>query len=816
MPTSRQTFTTKYTISLQENYETMEKKKKVGNYLLGHVIGEGAFSKVRQGLHIIAREKVAVKIVPKKALLLRDYLKKNIRREVIMLQRLEHQNIIRLYEIMETSNSYYLVMELAGGGEFIKYLAGKKILEELECRKFMREIASALDHMHISNIVHRDLRLENLLLDDSMNIKLVDFGLSNVFYGDCSLQTQCGSPAYAAPEIFCNRKYGPAVDVWSLGVCMFAMLTGELPFVPTPSNNFTQLHSNISKGCTIPEGISEECADLLRRMLLPDDKQRIKVDDILVHPWMRHGYEEPIITRQPPTGKLFPPIPKGCILNYMTKVFHFMENDVFYSVIERKVNSVAAAYHLLQKRFDKGLHMIGFSLDMNGASLAPDHRGDEDARASAGSKRTEVSLSNSSGHMPVNDLNMGQIAGLKYKKYLDMIKDSKERKQSGAMKSSPKDVIIARQRTRTTLNKPKKLGPYQTTADKPEFILTYDENDGFKYNTSKYEWDPAVLVSKDEKPKEEDRSYINKKGDSTKVGDNTAVYDNTDFSMADTGEKHESSGNISKEPQNYMAGAKMKHNPDIAPKISKHSINHQVSQYPVQFQSQPQPNISKLSASHHQTIPSVPTKSQHSPRSPLKPKTSQLFRSENYTWDPLTKQRTLAIDDQYTVDAWHTFNKQKARLARGATFSLARSKTLTYSSPISCPKELTPREAKAFYEEIQQAQVVGTGRRLTERVKISPRDDTFASWHRNLRTASGNRQFPELVSAGTSRPQTQCGSIREVDVRTILSLPGVNDSQDRFMPSPPPPPPPSPPPRQTMVDGVMPIIKVEITASARI
>ncbi|KAL3884240.1 hypothetical protein ACJMK2_030458 [Sinanodonta woodiana] len=746
----------------KENYETLEKKKKVGNYLLGHVIGEGAFSKVRQGLHIIAREKVAVKIVSKKALLLRDYLKKNIRREVIMLQRLDHPNIIRLYEIMETSNSYYLVMELAGGGEFIKYLAG-----------------------------------------------------NNVFYGDSSLQTQCGSPAYAAPEIFCNRKYGPAVDVWSLGVCMFAMLTGELPFVPTPSSNFTQLHSIILKGCTMPVGISDECADLLRRMLLPDDKQRIKVDDILVHPWMRHGYEEPIITRQPPTGKLFPPIPKGCILNYMTKVFHFMENDVFYSVIERKVNAVAAAYHLLQKRFDKGLHMIGFSLDMYGTSLAPNHRGDEGARASAGSKRTEVSLTNSTGPMPISDLNMGQIAGLKYRNYLDMLKHSNERKQSSAQKNSHRDVIIARQRTRTTLTKQKMQGPNQTTADKPEFILTYDENDGLKYNASKYEWDPAVIVSRDKKLKVEDRQYVNKKGDNTKVGNNTAVNDNNDLSMTETGENHESTSNISNELHNYTVAAKMKHTPDIAPKISKHSINHQVSQYPAQLQPKPEHNVSKFSASHHQPIPSVPIKSQHSPRSPFKPQTSQLIRSENYTSDRFSKQRTLAVDDQYNADAWNTFHKQKARLARGATFSLARSKTVTYSNPISCPKELTPREAKAFYEEIQQAQLVGTGRRLIERVKMSPRDDAFDSWHRNLRTASGNRQFPDLVSAGTSRPQTQYGSVREADIQTIIQLPGVSGSQDRITPSPPPPPPPSPPPRQTMVDGVMPIIKVEITASAR-
>ncbi|CAC5396841.1 CBL-interacting protein kinase 23,CBL-interacting serine/threonine-protein kinase 24,CBL-interacting protein kinase 31,Probable serine/threonine-protein kinase DDB_G0277165,SNF1-related protein kinase catalytic subunit alpha KIN12,Probable serine/threonine-protein kinase MARK-C,CBL-interacting serine/threonine-protein kinase 26,Serine/threonine-protein kinase BRSK2,Hormonally up-regulated neu tumor-associated kinase homolog B,Sucrose non-fermenting protein kinase 1,Hormonally up-regulated neu tumor-associa len=156
-----------------ENFVPTDKKKKVGSYILGRTIGEGSFAKVRQGFHIIAKEKVAVKVVPKKALLAKESVRRNVRREAIVLQKIQHPNIVRMYEVMETENGYYLVLESVEGGEFIKYLCIKKFLPEFECRKFARQLVSAVDHLHRSNIVHRDLKLENFLLDKDLNLKII-------------------------------------------------------------------------------------------------------------------------------------------------------------------------------------------------------------------------------------------------------------------------------------------------------------------------------------------------------------------------------------------------------------------------------------------------------------------------------------------------------------------------------------------------------------------------------------------------------------------------------------------------------------------
>ncbi|PVD28237.1 hypothetical protein C0Q70_10824 [Pomacea canaliculata] len=142
---------------------------------------------------------------------------------------------------METPNSYYLVLELAEKGHLQAYITDRKCLEEEEARRFMRQIVSAVDHLHQSGIVHRDLKLENFLLNSALDIKIVDFGLSSLCQRQNSLNTQCGSPAYAAPEIFSNRRYGASVDMWSLGVCLYAMVIGRLPFLSEHQDNLAQL-----------------------------------------------------------------------------------------------------------------------------------------------------------------------------------------------------------------------------------------------------------------------------------------------------------------------------------------------------------------------------------------------------------------------------------------------------------------------------------------------------------------------------------------------------------------------------------------------
>ncbi|KAH0622120.1 hypothetical protein JD844_024138 [Phrynosoma platyrhinos] len=235
----------------QEPRKNFPHTKQVGNYLVGKMINKGSFAKVMEGLHIPTEEKVAIKVIDKKKAKQDSYVLKNMKREPRIHQMIKHPNIVQLYETLETENSYYMVMELCLGGDLMDRICEKKKLEEREVKKYMRQIITAVEHLHRHGIVHRDLKIENFLLDENNSIKIVDFGLSNImkFEGLSQelLNTQCGSPAYAAPELLAHKKYGPKVDVWSIGVSMFAMLTGTLPFTVEPFN-IKQLHLKMVNG----------------------------------------------------------------------------------------------------------------------------------------------------------------------------------------------------------------------------------------------------------------------------------------------------------------------------------------------------------------------------------------------------------------------------------------------------------------------------------------------------------------------------------------------------------------------------------------
>ncbi|XP_033121071.1 serine/threonine-protein kinase par-1-like [Anneissia japonica] len=327
-------------------------RKRVGGYVLGDTIGEGSFAKVRVGTHIMTHEKVAIKIIDKKLIAKRDYVRKNLRREAAMLQKLNHVNIAQLYEVLETQNNYYLVMELAEGGEFMRYLCDRRKLSERETRKYMRQLVSAVEYMHKAELVHRDIKIENFLLDEDNNLKVIDFGLSNVLGSDGFLRTQCGSPAYAAPEIFCSTSYGPAVDVWSIGVNMYAMLTGELPFTVDSPTNMTKLHAKIIKGCNIPEYLTKDCKDLLSRLLKADEAVRIKLGDVMKHTWINRGYSHRLRSCCYPNKLTEDHLNKN-VVSYIAEL-DFTKKEVTENVIENNPTPDHAMYHLLVKRLANG------------------------------------------------------------------------------------------------------------------------------------------------------------------------------------------------------------------------------------------------------------------------------------------------------------------------------------------------------------------------------------------------------------------------------------------------------------------------------
>jgi len=335
-----------FLISTKEIIARFPHNKRVGNYLLGRKLGEGSFAKVKEGLHTLTGQKVAIKVIDKKKAKEDAYVSKNMRREGKLLQMIIHPNIVQLYELMETENSYYLVTELCDGGDLMDYICNRKHLSESCTRKFIRQIISAVDYLHRIGILHRDLKIENLLLDKNHNIKLIDFGLSNHTKNELCI-TQCGSPAYAAPELLAHKKYGTKVDVWSIGVNMYAMLTGNLPFTVEPFN-IKALYNKMMKNDmnSIPEHLSKNGEDLLRRLLNPDPVKRISLKEAMEHSWTNEGYVtvlKPHVYPNKPTDDHVNPT----IVKYMSTHMQFSTNDVIENIKANKASSSLATYYLL-------------------------------------------------------------------------------------------------------------------------------------------------------------------------------------------------------------------------------------------------------------------------------------------------------------------------------------------------------------------------------------------------------------------------------------------------------------------------------------
>uniref|UniRef100_A0A8C7PBE0 non-specific serine/threonine protein kinase n=1 Tax=Oncorhynchus mykiss TaxID=8022 RepID=A0A8C7PBE0_ONCMY len=202
-----------------------------------------------------------------------------------------HNSNVKLFEVIETEKTLYLIMEYASGGEVFDYLVAHGRMKEKEARAKFRQIVSAVQYCHQKRIVHRDLKAENLLLDADMNIKIADFGFSNEFTLGSKLDTFCGSPPYAAPELFQGKKYdGPEVDVWSLGVILYTLVSGSLPF---DGQNLKELRERVLRGkYRIPFYMSTDCENLLKKLLVLNPGKRSSLEQIMRDRWMNVGHEE--------------------------------------------------------------------------------------------------------------------------------------------------------------------------------------------------------------------------------------------------------------------------------------------------------------------------------------------------------------------------------------------------------------------------------------------------------------------------------------------------------------------------------------------
>ncbi|KAG9353107.1 hypothetical protein JZ751_017683 [Albula glossodonta] len=254
-------------------------------------LGKGTYGKVKKAVERSGRM-VAIKSIRKEKIKDEQDLIQ-IRREIEIMSSLNHPHIITIYEVFENKHKIVIVMEYASQGDLYDYICERQKLSEREARHFFRQIVSAVHYCHQNGIVHRDLKLENILLDGQGNVKIADFGLSNLYRGDEYLQTFCGSPLYASPEIVNGRPYkGPEVDSWSLGVLLYTLVHGAMPF---DGQDYRNLIRQISTGeYRKPTKPSDACG-LIRWMLMVNPERRATLEEIARHWWLNWGYHCPLI-----------------------------------------------------------------------------------------------------------------------------------------------------------------------------------------------------------------------------------------------------------------------------------------------------------------------------------------------------------------------------------------------------------------------------------------------------------------------------------------------------------------------------------------
>ncbi|XP_047449957.1 MAP/microtubule affinity-regulating kinase 4 isoform X2 [Mugil cephalus] len=320
-----------------------DEQPRIGNYRLLKTIGKGNFAKVKLARHILTGREVAIKIIDKTQLNPTSLQK--LFREVRIMKTLNHPNIVQLFEVIETEKTLYLIMEYASGGEVFDYLVAHGRMKEKEARAKFRQIVSAVHYCHQKNIVHRDLKAENLLLDADSNIKIADFGFSNEFTAGSKLDTFCGSPPYAAPELFQGKKYdGPEVDIWSLGVILYTLVSGSLPF---DGQNLKELRERVLRGkYRVPFYMSTDCEGILRRFLVLNPTKRCSLEQIMKDKWINVGYDSDELKPHIEPVEDFTDTSRIDVMVGMG----FNREDIKDALVSRKYNEITATYLLLGRK----------------------------------------------------------------------------------------------------------------------------------------------------------------------------------------------------------------------------------------------------------------------------------------------------------------------------------------------------------------------------------------------------------------------------------------------------------------------------------
>ena len=346
---------------MSENGNSMEKILSEINFKLGKKLGEGMFSTVKIATHSLTKEQVAIKILEKTRISkIED--KERINREIAVLKKVNHFNIIKLYAVIETKIIIYLIQEYIEGKEFMEYLNKKGKLSETDACKYFHQIISGLEYLHQCGIAHRDFKPENILLtNNNQVIKIIDFGLSNIYKKGELLKTACGSPCYAPPEMIKEENYnGALTDIWSSGIILYLMLCGKLPFYDDDNQI---LYDKILAGkYEVPKHLSKDAKDILSKILEVDPKKRINFESIKSHPWFSLIDINYLMHTGINTNIDIIPIDEE-IIKKMENLGLKDKVEIRYNIIKNYHNKITTIYNLLLKqKIERGKKSIS---DMN-------------------------------------------------------------------------------------------------------------------------------------------------------------------------------------------------------------------------------------------------------------------------------------------------------------------------------------------------------------------------------------------------------------------------------------------------------------------
>ena len=336
----------------RENIQFFDIKsiKQIGNYLINSELGSGAFGKVYLGTHIPTSIPVAIKILNKFLLNQTPEDYELVNQELSILKIAKHRYIAQLYEIIETPQHIFIIMEYCEGKDLMDYILRKNKLSEIESNKFFRQLIIALIYLHKQNITHRDIKIDNMLLDKNNDLKLVDFGLSTKYnVNNIVLDQPCGTVVYAAPEVLEGKEYdGMLIDVWSSGIVLYGLLAGYLPFNDT--DDYVNKKNVIAGKIEYPSFFSKNVVDLLSHMLETNEKKRYRLEDIIKHKWYISKNSENNYDIIPGIviGINNVPIDEN-VLN-LCSGYDYDKEKIRKAVLENKCNEYDAIYYLIVKK----------------------------------------------------------------------------------------------------------------------------------------------------------------------------------------------------------------------------------------------------------------------------------------------------------------------------------------------------------------------------------------------------------------------------------------------------------------------------------